>query len=633
MKNGILYLPVEHENNRVFAAEEAEAIREITSLLIGQQCSVINDGELHEIVINWDHIAIMAPYNAQVSLIQRVLGPDARVGTVDRFQGQEAPISIYSLTTSHGENPSALEFILNRNRVNVALSRSQCLSIVVGSPSLTSILNSSPELSEERKLLFSLTDYIGTSSVLSPRRLLDAASPLDPEETSQDMFLISDGFEGPTAAVPLADDLKDPSTIKLARKLFKFNLDSTELLKLYQYRLFDELALFLDFCSWDKTEKAWEQTKLLMRLAASPNATPLLLVKLAKRGESKTREAVAANPKTPLHVIKDLIGRESVMGRRGAALNPALPEEIYWELLSDYDELVGRSLASNPSTPQEILQLLTESSYEITSRLALENLCRKTNEDNGSMPDNDNTSIANSGQSIPSDSPLGLASDPTTSASILASLVSNKDQKVRVALASNPSIGADDIHALAFDSNDAVRIKLAERTDLPPDVLTALAFDQSRFVRRILAENPTCTEDAFKRLVSDSDVYVRERVAGQPAILPRVCSWLLAESEARVILALADNANVPLSCFAGARKEYYREILAGNKSSAQKCLLLINPSCPIDSLSGVAVERDPAIQLALSLSPHSNAATLQSLRSDAEPFVCNAAKARLSLIR
>ncbi len=632
VKNGILYLPVEHENNHVFSAEEAEAISVITSLLIGQQCSVINDSELHEIVINWDHIAIMAPYNAQVSLIQRVLGPDARVGTVDRFQGQEAPISIYSLTTSHGENPSGLEFILNRNRVNVALSRSQCLSIIVGSPSLTSILNSYPELSEERKLLFSLTDYIGTSSVLSPRNLLDAAIPLYPEETSQDMFPISDGFKGPTASVPLPNDLKDPSTIKLARKLFKFSLDSTELLKLYQYRLFDELALFLDFCSWDKTEKPWERTKLLMRLAASPNATPLLLVKLAKRGEWKTREAVAANPKTPLHVIKDLISRESVMGRRGAALNPALPQEIYWELLSDDDELVGRSLASNTSTPKEILHQLIDSSYEITSRQAQENLLKRASKECTLGTDSNNSHFSSSSHSLQSDSPLSLASDPSTPASVLASLVASKDQKVRSALAVNPSIGSDEIHALAFDSNDAVRIKLAERTDLPSDVLTALAFDQSRFVRRILAENPACTEDAFKRLVSDSDVYVRERIAKQASLPPRVCSWLLAENEARVSLAFSDNTDIPLSYFADAQQDYYKETLTGSKSSAQKSLLLINPSCPIDKLTGVAVARDPSIQLALALSLHSNATTLQSLQSDKEPVVRNAARARLAMI-
>ena len=177
-----------------------------------------------------------------------------------------------------------------------------------------------------------------------------------------------------------------------------------------------------------------------------------------------------------------------------------------------------------------------------------------------------------------------------------------------------------------------MRIKLAERTDLPADVLTALAFDQSRFVRRILAENPACTEDAFKRLVSDSDVYVRERIAKQTSLSPRVCSWLLAENEARVSLAFSDNAGIPLSHFADAQRGYYKETLTGSKSSSQKSLLLINPSCPIDKLTGVAVARDPSIQLAIALSLHSNATTLQSLQSDKEPVVRNAARARLAMI-
>jgi len=61
----------------------------------------------------------------------------ARVGTVDRFQGQEAPVVIYSLTTSTVEDaPRGMEFLYNPNRLNVATSRAQCACIVVGSPRL-----------------------------------------------------------------------------------------------------------------------------------------------------------------------------------------------------------------------------------------------------------------------------------------------------------------------------------------------------------------------------------------------------------------------------------------------------------------------------------------------------------------
>jgi uncharacterized protein len=79
----------------------------------------------------------VAPYNAQVGAIQRLLPAEARVGTVDKFQGQEAPISIYSLTTSSPElAPRGMDFLYSRNRLNVATSRARCVAVIVGSPDL-----------------------------------------------------------------------------------------------------------------------------------------------------------------------------------------------------------------------------------------------------------------------------------------------------------------------------------------------------------------------------------------------------------------------------------------------------------------------------------------------------------------
>jgi uncharacterized protein len=134
--NGILYIPIDHESNHVFSPQEADSIKSICAALLGLEFQITGKDENKRFVIGWQDIAIMAPYNAQVSLLQRALGPEARVGTVDKFQGQEAPVAIYSMTSSNAENPGAIEFVLNRNRVNVAISRSQCLSIVIGSPSL-----------------------------------------------------------------------------------------------------------------------------------------------------------------------------------------------------------------------------------------------------------------------------------------------------------------------------------------------------------------------------------------------------------------------------------------------------------------------------------------------------------------
>ena len=83
-------------------------------------------------------ILIVAPYNAQVSALTEAL-PDLadRIGTVDRFQGQEAPVVIYSMTSSSPvDAPRGMEFLYNRFRFNVATSRARALCILVGSPAL-----------------------------------------------------------------------------------------------------------------------------------------------------------------------------------------------------------------------------------------------------------------------------------------------------------------------------------------------------------------------------------------------------------------------------------------------------------------------------------------------------------------
>jgi uncharacterized protein len=87
--------------------------------------------------IGWKDVLIVAPYNAQVGEIRRRLPPDARVGTVDKFQGQEAPISIYSMATSSPElAPRGMDFLYSRHRLNVATSRARCVAILVASPDL-----------------------------------------------------------------------------------------------------------------------------------------------------------------------------------------------------------------------------------------------------------------------------------------------------------------------------------------------------------------------------------------------------------------------------------------------------------------------------------------------------------------
>ena len=80
---------------------------------------------------------MVAPYNAQIALLEERLGPRCRVGTVDRFQGQEAPVVIYSMATSTPQDaPRGMEFLYSLNRLNVATSRAQCACILVASPRL-----------------------------------------------------------------------------------------------------------------------------------------------------------------------------------------------------------------------------------------------------------------------------------------------------------------------------------------------------------------------------------------------------------------------------------------------------------------------------------------------------------------
>jgi superfamily I DNA and/or RNA helicase len=82
--------------------------------------------------ISLDDILVVAPYNMQVNLLKLRLPHGTKIGTVDKFQGQQAAVVIVSMTTSRGEDaPRGTDFLFNRNRFNVAISRAQCLAVVV----------------------------------------------------------------------------------------------------------------------------------------------------------------------------------------------------------------------------------------------------------------------------------------------------------------------------------------------------------------------------------------------------------------------------------------------------------------------------------------------------------------------
>jgi predicted RecB family nuclease len=129
---------VEHVGSENASPEEARQVAALVTTLL-QSGSTWTDQDSREHPLAWKDVLIVAPYNAQVGEIQRLL-PEARVGTVDKFQGQEAAISIYSMTSSSAEDaPRGMSFLYSRNRLNVATSRARCIAVVVASPELVRV--------------------------------------------------------------------------------------------------------------------------------------------------------------------------------------------------------------------------------------------------------------------------------------------------------------------------------------------------------------------------------------------------------------------------------------------------------------------------------------------------------------
>jgi superfamily I DNA and/or RNA helicase len=161
---GLRWLPVQHEGNRTSSVEEAEAVGEVYRALLGRDWTD-HDGEQH--TIGRDEILVVAPYNAQVRQLADHLPDEARVGTVDKFQGQEAPVVIVSLAASSAEDvPRGMEFLYSRNRLNVAVSRAKALCVMVGSPSLLDVRCRSVE---QMRLANVLCRYVEMATTIDER--------------------------------------------------------------------------------------------------------------------------------------------------------------------------------------------------------------------------------------------------------------------------------------------------------------------------------------------------------------------------------------------------------------------------------------------------------------------------------
>lgn len=136
---GVRWVPVEHHGRSQRSPEEAEEVAGIfRELLVGG--SAFRDANGEERPLTVEDVLVVSPYNAHVSCLTEALPEGARVGTVDKFQGQEAPVVIFSMATSTGDDiPRNVDFLFSRNRLNVAISRARSMAILVASPRLLEV--------------------------------------------------------------------------------------------------------------------------------------------------------------------------------------------------------------------------------------------------------------------------------------------------------------------------------------------------------------------------------------------------------------------------------------------------------------------------------------------------------------
>ena len=151
--NGVRFLSVPHEGHRTAAPEEALEIAAEIERLVGTPYK--EDGV--ERSLGYGDFVVVGPYNSHVRCLREALPDAVRVGTVDKFQGQEATVSFFSMASSSGEDvPRGIDFLFSRNRLNVAVSRARCLAYVVASPRL---LDTECRTVEQMKLVNALCRF------------------------------------------------------------------------------------------------------------------------------------------------------------------------------------------------------------------------------------------------------------------------------------------------------------------------------------------------------------------------------------------------------------------------------------------------------------------------------------------
>jgi predicted RecB family nuclease len=185
---GVRWNPVPHDGDTTESVEEADAVVAIVRELFESGAMWTNrDGETAPVELK--DVLVVAPYNAHVERLARALVdagyPKARVGTVDKFQGQEAPISIYAIATSNPEDaPRGMEFLYSRNRLNVATSRARCAAIVIASPELIRVQCRTPRQMWLANALCRLVEIAAEQAVPGPAREPPRLEPVPAPEPS-----------------------------------------------------------------------------------------------------------------------------------------------------------------------------------------------------------------------------------------------------------------------------------------------------------------------------------------------------------------------------------------------------------------------------------------------------------------
>ena len=158
--DGLVFRPVEHVANGQLSREEAREVATAIRALLGTDYT---DERGSTRALTVEDVLVVTPYNAQVRALRQTVPEGVRVGTVDKFQGQEAPVVIVSLASSSGEEaPRGLGFVFNRNRINVATSRAQCRVELVCSPRL---LEADCKTVEEMRLVNALCRFVELARV------------------------------------------------------------------------------------------------------------------------------------------------------------------------------------------------------------------------------------------------------------------------------------------------------------------------------------------------------------------------------------------------------------------------------------------------------------------------------------